>query len=167
MSVDHYMYVGAYVLLDKPLNKEPIVDGTRIFYGCEVHGRKDNDYCDECGSPLGKVTVPNTMDDCIDNVLGEDMTEHPLWIAIHDIGYRLWAETEGNDALIGVNNPLCSIEIPNIDYSGGVTNVRLDEVLSPARAVELVMDEHADALRTMGDYFNVVEVRYGGVHYCG
>ena len=171
MSIDHFMYVGAYVLLNKEIGcREPIVDGVREYWGCEEHGsvrRVGNmqaQFCEQCGTAHKHCKVPNVLDDVLHNVISEEMTDHPLYIAIHNIGYHSWFEGEGEEAII-VDRPECSIDVPSIDCNDMNTIITCP-TLSPADAIKCIETEHAEALGVLKEYFKEVTVVYGGVYTC-
>lgn len=170
MSVEHFMYVGAYVLLNREIGcREPIVDGVRQYWGCEEHGsvrRVGNmqaQFCEQCGTALKHCKVPNSMDDTLHNVISEDMSDHPLFIAVHNIGYSAWFDGEGDEIII-VDNPQCSITVPNINCEDSASISKM--VLSPANAIKRIENGHAKALGVLKEYFKEVNVLYGGVYQC-
>ena len=172
MSLEHFMYVGAYVLLNKEIGcREPITDGVHQYWGCEEHGsvrrigNMQAQFCEQCGTALKRCRVPNVMEDSLHNVISEEMTDHPLWTAIHNIGYHSWFEGEGEEIIL-VDRPECSINIPALDFIDSNTIVNCP-TLSPEDAIECIRTEHAHALDVLVRYFREVKVVYGGVYSCG
>jgi len=170
MSVEHFMYVGAYVLLNKEIGcREPITDGVHKYWGCEEHGpvrrigNMQAQFCEQCGTALKHCKVPNVMDDSLHNVISEEMSDHPLHKAIYNIGWYPWFDGEGDEIII-VDNPECSITVPAVNYEDSASISEM--VLSPADAIKRIEKDHAKALGVLKEYFKEVNVLYGGVYSC-
>lgn len=174
MSTEHSMYVGAYIKLDEEYNRDPIVLGPGAYWGCptcadtheeEAKRREGTKYCEVCGTPNKHITSVRRMDDCIHNVIYEELKNHPLYKAVTNIGE--YVSLDGICRAILVDDPDCSIDVPSINFEDDCTKVtRLTHTLSPEDAIVKIALQHGPAISVLNEYFNKVTVVYGGVYIC-
>jgi len=170
------MYVGAYIKLEGEKNRDPIVLGPGAYWGCptcadtheeEAKRREGTKHCEVCGTPNKHITSVRTMDDCIHNVIYEELVNHELYKAVTNIGEYNSLEDEGPRHVILVDNPDCSIDVPSINFEDDCTEVvRLTHTLSPEDAIVKIAIDHGKAISVLNEYFDKVTVVYGGVHIC-
>ncbi len=91
------------------------------------------------------------------------MSDHPLYIAVSNIGYHSWFDGEGDEIII-VDNPECSITVPEINFNDSASIS--ESTLSPVDAIKRIEKDHAKALGVLKEYFKNVTVLYGGVYTC-
>lgn len=177
MSTDFSIYVGTFVKLSDPIDRDPIVLGPASYWGCanchdvaeDAVRRNGEQFCCVCSSKLEHVNTVRHMDDCLGNLVYEEHNNLPVIQAVNNIGDYISLELEDVWEAILVDDPQCFIVTPDIGFYDSYCDDDCKgdwSKLSPSGAIRHIEDKHVFDIVQLKKYYNKVEVVYGVIHRC-
>ena len=176
MSTDFSIYVGAFVKLSNPINRDQIVLGPGSYWGCpECHDvaedavrRNGESFCCVCSHKLEHVTTSRYMDDCLGNIMYE-CPNLPIHQSVENIGEYISLDLEDTWEAILVKDKSCQVATPDIGFFDSYCDDDCKDdwgQRSASQAIRHIEDTHCNDLGMLRTYYNKVEVVYGVIHQC-